>query len=87
MQSLIKEILTYPFIIRTFIVGTLVCICAALLGVSLVLKRYSMIGDGLSHVGFGALSVAYAMSLAPMAVAVPVVILAAFLLLEINMNI
>ena len=86
MLSLIKEMLSYPFIIRTFIVGTLVCICAALLGVSLVLKRYSMIGDGLSHVGFGALAVATALNWAPMAVAMPVVILTAFFLLRMSEN-
>lgn len=50
--------LQYAFIQRALIVGTLVALCAALLGVILVLKRYSMIGDGLSHVGFGALTVA-----------------------------
>lgn len=48
----------YRFIQRALIVGTLVALCAALLGVILVLKRYSMIGDGLSHVGFGALTIA-----------------------------
>lgn len=53
--------LQYSFIQRALIVGVLVALCAALLGVTLVLKRYSMIGDGLSHVGFGALSVAAAM--------------------------
>lgn len=63
------------------IVGVLVSLCAALLGVLLVLRRYSMIGDGLSHVGFGALSVAYAVGFAPMALAVPVVIISAFILL------
>lgn len=51
----------YRFIQRALIVGVLVALCAALLGVTLVLKRYSMIGDGLSHVGFGALSIAAAM--------------------------
>lgn len=50
--------LQYKFIQRALIVGVLVSLCAALLGVTLVLKRYSMIGDGLSHVGFGALSIA-----------------------------
>lgn len=50
--------LQYKFIRRALIVGTLVALCAALLGVILVLKRYSMIGDGLSHVGFGALTIA-----------------------------
>ena len=53
--------LEYKFIQRALAVGTLVSLCAALLGVSLVLKRYSMIGDGLSHVGFGALTVAMAL--------------------------
>lgn len=53
--------LQYKFIQRALLVGVLVALCAALLGVTLVLKRYSMIGDGLSHVGFGALSVAAAL--------------------------
>jgi len=53
--------LQYKFIQRALIVGVLVSLCAALLGVTLVLKRYSMIGDGLSHVGFGALSIAAAL--------------------------
>ena len=53
--------LGYTFIRRALVVGALVSLCAALLGVTLVLKRYSMIGDGLSHVGFGALSIAAAL--------------------------
>lgn len=53
--------LQYGFVRRALLAGTLVSLCAALLGVTLVLKRYSMIGDGLSHVGFGALSIAAAM--------------------------
>ena len=77
---------SYHFMVRALIVGVLVSLCCALLGVSLVLKRYSMIGDGLSHVGFGALAIASALNLAPLAVAVPVVILAAFLLLRIGKN-
>jgi len=47
---MLSELLSYPFIVRALVVGTLVALCAALLGVSLVLKRYSMIGDGLLHV-------------------------------------
>ena len=70
--------------VRALIVGLLVSLCAALLGVSLVLKRYSMIGDGLSHVGFGALAVATALGMAPMAVTIPVVVAAAFLLLRLS---
>lgn len=61
-------------------------LCAALLGVSLVLKRYSMIGDGLAHVGFGALSLALATGATPMAVSIPVVAAAAFGLLRLSEN-
>lgn len=86
MFALLGEIFSYSFLVRALVVGSLVALCAALLGVSLVLKRYSMIGDGLSHVGFGALSIAMAMNAAPLAVAIPVVILAAFLLLRISQN-
>ncbi len=84
MLDTIREMLGYGFMTRALIAGLLVSLCAALLGVSLVLKRYSMIGDGLSHVGFGALAVATAVGWAPMAVAVPVVVLAAFLLLRLS---
>lgn len=80
----VRDIFSYSFLLRALIVGTLVSLCASLLGVSLVLKRYSMIGDGLSHVGFGALAIASAFGLAPLWVAVPAVIIAAFLLLKIN---
>lgn len=86
MPDLFGELFSYSFILRALTVGMLVALCSALLGVSLVLKRYSMIGDGLSHVGFGALSVAMAMNLAPLQVAVPVVVAAAFLLLRISEN-
>jgi zinc transport system permease protein len=86
MIDMIKEMLSAPVLVRAFIVGILVSLCAALLGVSLVLKRYSMIGDGLSHVGFGALAIATVMGLAPMAVAIPVVIAAAFILLRLSSN-
>lgn len=85
LQSLM-EMFSYSFMSRALIVGIPVALCAALLGVSLVLKRYSMIGDGLSHVGFGALAVAAALNLAPLEVAIPVVVLAAFLLLRLSEN-
>lgn len=86
MFDLLWDMLSYPFMLRALIVGTLVALCSSLLGVSLVLKRYSMIGDGLSHVGVGALAVATALNLAPLAVAIPVVVLSAFLLLRISEN-
>ena len=83
-MSELLHMLSYHFMQRALVVGVLVSLCAALLGVSLVLKRYSMIGDGLSHVGFGALAIASALHLAPLAVAVPVVIIAAVLLLRLS---
>ena len=84
MTETLFEMLSYPFMVRAFVVGILVALCSALLGVSLVLKRYSMIGDGLSHVEFGAMAVAAAANAAPLAVAIPVVIVAAVLLLRIS---
>jgi zinc transport system permease protein len=84
MLETIREMLSYTFLTRALLVGCLVSLCAALLGVSLVLKRYSMIGDGLSHVGFGALAVATVLHAAPLAVAIPVVVAAAFLLLHVS---
>ena len=86
MIDTIVEMFSYPFMVRAFAVGSLVALCAALLGVSLVLKQYSMIGDGLSHVGFGALAVATAFQAAPLSVAIPVVVLAAVLILRIKGN-
>lgn len=82
--EMLSTMFSYQFMVRALIVGLLVSLCAALLGVSLVLKRYSMIGDGLSHVGFGALAVATALGMAPMAVTIPVVVAAAFLLLRLS---
>jgi zinc transport system permease protein len=86
MFEILTEMFSYTFLVRAVIVGLLVALCAALLGVSLVLKRYSMIGDGLSHVGFGALAVATAMNAAPLSVSIPVVVIAAFFLLRISEN-
>ena len=85
-MSVLQEMFSYSFITRAIIVGGLVSLCASLLGVTLVLKRYSMIGDGLSHVGFGALAIASALNLQPLYVTIPVVIIAAFFLLRISEN-
>ena len=71
------QMLSFPFMVRAFIVGILVALCAALLGVSLVLKRYAMIGDGLSHVGFAALALATALDLDPLRVSIPATVLIA----------
>ncbi|MBE6838671.1 MAG: metal ABC transporter permease [Ruminococcus sp.] len=86
MFDLLQNLFSYTFITRAMIIGVLVSLCAALLGVSLVLKRYSMIGDGLSHVSFGALSIAVAFGWAPLPVSVPIVVAAAFFLLRISEN-
>jgi zinc transport system permease protein len=80
------EMFSYLFLVRAFFVGILVSLCSSLLGVSLVLKRYSMIGDALSHVGFGALAIATALHSAPLAVSIPIVVIAAFFLLRISEN-
>ena len=86
MIDTLTEMFSYAFLVRAVVVGLLVSLCAALLGVSLVLKRYSMIGTGLSNVGFGTLAIATAMNAAPLMVSIPVVVLAAFLLLRISEN-
>ena len=85
-MNLIREMLSYPFLVRALAGGMMVSLCASLLGVSLVLRRYSMIGDGLSHVSFGALSIALAMGWSPLKISIPVVVLAAFFLLRITEN-
>jgi len=80
------QMFSYPFMQRALTAGVLVSLCAALLGVPLVLKRYSMIGDGLSHVSFGALAIAVALGVTPLYFSIPVVIVAAFLLLRVADN-
>ena len=74
------------FITRAVTVGALVSLCAALLGAILVLKRYSMIGDGLSHVGFGAIAIGAAANLTPIYFALPMVVVSAFVLLKMSSN-
>lgn len=69
---------------NALIVGALLSVTAALLGVVLVLKRYAMIGDGLSHVTFGAMAIAVALHKAPLGFSLPIVVLSAFLLLRIS---
>ena len=80
-MAYLANMFSYTFMVRALIVGLLVSLCAALLGVSLVLKRYSMIGDGLSHVGFGALAVASVLGASELGVAIPVVVVAGAVLL------
>ena len=81
---MITEILSYPFLVRAILVGLFVSVSASLLGVSLVLRRFSMIGDGLSHVGFGALGISAMLALQPMIITIPVVVFSAFILLHLS---
>ena len=80
--ELLAYYFSFPFIRYAFIVGILVSLCSSLLGVTLVLKRFSFIGDGLSHVAFGAIAVASVLGITNnMLVVLPVTVLAAVLLL------
>ena len=75
--------LQYPFVRYALIVGVLVALCAALLGVTLVLKRFSFIGDGLSHVAFGAMAIAAVLSVSnELLVVMPITIICAVFLLK-----
>ena len=80
----IISIFSLGFMQRALFGGILISLCCALLGVILVLKRFSMIGDGLSHIAFGALAIATALGFSPMYFTIPIVIIAAFLLLKLK---
>lgn len=80
--SEILEYFSFPFVRYALIVSVLISLCAALLGVNLVLKRYSMIGDGLSHIAFGAGAVSAAVGVAGMAISLPITIATAVILLK-----
>ena len=82
----IIEIFSYDFMLKALIVGMLISLCASLVGVSLVLRRNSMIGDGLSHVGFGAFAVATVLGFSPLEFALPIVMITSFLILKLNQN-
>lgn len=90
MREMITQLqlyLSYPFVRYVLIVGTLIALCSSMLGVILVLKRFSFIGDGLSHVAFGAMAVACALKLADQTTFImPVTIIAAVLLLRTGQN-
>lgn len=75
---------SFPFMVRAAIVGILIAFCAALIGVPLVLRKNSMIGDGLSHVGFGAFAIASVFGLAPLEFAIPIVMVASFFILRLT---
>ena len=84
MIDSIVQMFSYSFMVRAFITGLFISACASIIGVSLVLKHYSMMGDGLSHVGFGTLAIAVVLNQSPLYLSLPVVMLCAFLLLSLS---
>jgi len=83
----VSEFLYFPAVRYALIVGVLIALCSSLLGVTLVLKRFSFIGDGLSHVAFGAMAVAAVVGLTnQMLIVMPVTVVAAILLLRTGQN-
>ena len=90
MSGFIQEFqlyMSYPFVRYALIVGVLISLCSSLLGVTLVLKRFSFIGDGLSHVAFGALAIATVLKIANVNIFImPVTIVCAILLLRTGTN-
>ena len=82
--DMIAEMFSFAFMVRAIVVGLLVSLCAALLGVNLVLKRYAMIGTALGNVGFAVMAIAGVIDVAPVTVSLPVVTLVAFIMLRLN---
>ena len=90
MTAIVEKLASYwayPFVRYAFVVGVLIALCSSLLGVTLVLKRFSFIGDGLSHVAFGAMAIAAALQLTnEMPLVMAVTVLSAVLLLRTGQN-
>ena len=80
----ILELFTYQFVLRALIAGSLISVCASVLGVVLVLKHYSLIGHGLSEIGFASLSIAAALNIPAMIISTPSVILASFVIMFVS---
>lgn len=87
LLHMLGEYLKYPFVQYAFITGVLIALCSSVLGVTLVLKRYSFMGDGLSHVAFGAMAVAAVLSITDeMLIVLPVTVVTAVFLLKNGQN-
>lgn len=84
--NVVIESFQYGFIIRAFLAGIFISISASLLGVFLVLKNYSLIGDGLAHVTFASVGLAFVFQKEPLLFSLPIVILASLLILKISEN-
>ncbi|MDO4526547.1 MAG: metal ABC transporter permease [Candidatus Saccharibacteria bacterium] len=86
MMNELLDMFSYSFMTKALVVGILISLCAALIGVPLVLKRNSMLGDGLSHAGFGAFAIATILGFAPLEFAIPIVIIVSFFILKLGEN-
>ena len=87
LLHMLGEYLKDPFVQYAFITGVLIALCSSVLGVTLVLKRYSFVGDGLSHVAFGAMAVAAVLSITDeMLIVLPVTVVTAVFLLKNGQN-
>lgn len=84
MINSLTEMFSLSFMVRALVAGLLISLCASLIGVSLVLRKKSMIGDGLSHASFGAFAIASVFNFAPLEFALPIVILISFFILKLN---
>ncbi|MBU5438593.1 metal ABC transporter permease [Tissierella sp. MSJ-40] len=78
------EALQYDFILKALLVGVLIAICCSFLGIFLVLRKYSMIGDGLAHVSFATIAIALLLDKSPLLVSIPLVILSSFIILKLT---
>lgn len=82
--EMIKEALSYSFMQRAIIVGVFIALSSALLGIFLVLKKYSMIGDGLAHVSFATVAIALFLGTSPLLISIPIVILSSIFIMQLN---
>lgn len=81
---LIIEALQFDFILKALLVGSLIAICCSCLGIFLVLRKHSMIGDGLAHVSFATVAISLLLSFNPLILSIPLVIIASFLIIKLN---
>ena len=82
--EMVKEAFEFSFMQRALLVGTLIAISSSLLGVFLVLKKFSMIGDGLAHVSFATVAIALLLGASPMLVSIPIVVISSIFIMELN---
>ena len=82
--QIVIEAVHYDFILKALLVGSLIAVCCSFLGVFLVLKKFSMIGDGLAHVSFATVAIALLLSASPLLISIPIVILASFAIMKLN---